>query len=417
MASAINKLTALKIRNMAKPGVYGDGNNLFLQVASKGGAKSWVFRYAGKADGKTKAVGLGSINAVSLADARQKAQDLRRLMADGKDPATELAKTRHAEAAKLTFDQAAEQYIAAMSPAWSNAKHIAQWTTTLNTYASPIIGSLPVDAVDTGHVLRILRPIWTAKTETATRVRQRVERVLAWSKSQGFRSGDNPAAWKDHLANLLPKPEDVAATRHHPALPWQQVPSFIAALRKREGQAAKAIELLILTATRSGEVRGACWPEFDLDAAVWTVPAERMKAGREHHVPLSAAAIKLLKEMSHHEGTDLLFPSRKKTPLSDMTLSMLVRGMNEPKPVWKDSAGLPIVPHGFRSTFRVWAGEATTIDREVAEHALAHQLPNRVEAAYQRSTLFDKRIRLMAEWSAWATSKPGSVVPLRSKVA
>lgn len=418
MASAINKLNALKVKNTNKPGVYGDGNNLFLQVASKGGAKSWIFRYASKADGKTKAVGLGSINSTSLTAARLKAQELRRMITEGKDPATELNRAKAAVQAMLTFDQAAGQFIADKSGEWSNPKHKAQWEATLKTYASPIIGDVAVDAIDTHHILKILRPIWSTKTETASRVRGRIESVLSWAKSNKLRSGENPAMWHGHLQHQLTAPSKTATVRHHPSLPWQSLPAFMAALKQREGMGAKALEFTILCASRSGEVRGATWSEIDLTSRTWTIPAERMKAKTEHAVPLSDASLALLQALPRFKGTDLIFPSSRKTPLSDMTLSALIRRMNEgDTPLWVDKRGEAVVVHGFRSTFRIWAAESTNIPRDVAEHALAHKLPDAVEAAYQRSTLFEKRIELMRQWATWATSTPGNVVPMLRKEA
>lgn len=401
-----------------KPGVHSTGEkNLYLLISTVGhNARSWTFRYQWQ--GKTRVIGLGPLHTVSFNEAKVKALNLRRWILEGKDPKAELAKEKASAVPKLTFDQCAEQFIGAKKAEWSNPKHVKQWVATLATYGSPIIGSMPVDAVVTEHILKILNPIWTTKTETATRVRQRIESVLDWAKSKGQREGDNPAAWAGHLEHLLAKPGRIAKVKHHPSLPWRQIPAFIAALRERKGQAAKAIELLILCANRSIEVRGACWSEFDFEKNTWTIPAERMKAGVEHEVPLSPAALELLSDLPRHEGCDFLFPSRKNTMLSDMTLSKLVEGMNEPEVKWIDpSDGRAIVPHGFRSTFRVWAAEATTIPREVAEHALAHKLPDAVEAAYQRSTLPIQRARLMNEWAAWATSKPGSVVSLQKTEA
>lgn len=398
-----------------KPGVHSTGEkNLYLLISTVGNnARSWTFRYY--AGGKTNVLGLGPLHTVTFKEAKVKALNLRRWILEGKDPKAELARLKSATAPRLTFEQCAEKFIAAKSPEWSNPKHVKQWAATLTTYAAPTIGNLPVDQVETEHILRILNPIWETKTETASRVRQRIESVLDWAKSKGQRKGDNPAAWAGHLENLLAKPGKIAKVQHHPSLAWQQMPAFIAALRQRKGQAAKAIELLILTATRSGEIRGARWSEFNFEANTWTIPADRMKAGVEHVIPLSPAVLELLNELDRHQGCDLVFPSTKMTPLSDMTLSALIRGMNEGEtgPTWTDAAGLPIVVHGFRSTFRVWAAEATNIPREVAEHALAHKLPDAVEAAYQRSTLPVQRAKLMVEWSAWATSTPGSVVPLR----
>lgn len=405
-----------------KPGVHSTGEkNLYLLISTVGNnARSWSFRYY--KHGKTNVLGLGPLHTISFEKAKVEAMKLRVMLLEGKDPKAELAKRKMATAPKLTFDQCAEKFIAAKSPEWSNPKHVKQWSATLATYASPIIGTLPVDQVETEHILKILNPIWTVKTETASRVRQRIESVLDWGKSKGQRAGDNPAAWGGHLENLLAKPGKIDKTKskNQPSLPWQQMPAFMAALRQRKGQAAKMIELLILCASRSIEVRGAKWQEFDLESGTWTVPAERMKARVEHTIPLSPAALELVLGLPRHENCDLLFPSAKHTMLSDMTLSALVRGMNEGEggPTWVDpSDGRAIVVHGFRSTFRVWAAEQTNLPREVAEHALAHKLPDAVEAAYQRSTLPVQRARMMTEWSAWATSKPGAVVPMRRSQA
>ena len=402
-----------------KPGVHSTGErNLYLLIASNGNkARSWTFRY--QQHGKTCVLGLGPLHTVTFNEAKVKALELRRWLLQGRDLKAEVAKLKAANAPKLTFAECAERFIEAKSPEWTNPKHAKQWAATLTTYAAPVIGTLPVDRVATEHVLKILTPIWSTKTETASRVRQRVESVLDWAKSKGLRSGDNPAAWAGHLENMLARPGRIAKKRHHPSLPWQQVPAFVAALRQHKGQAAKMIELAILCASRSGEVRGACWSEFDLEAKTWTIPGPRMKAGVQHTVPLSPAALELIEDLPRHDRTDLLFPSGKKTMLSDMTLSALLRGMNEGAagPTWTDAAGQAVVVHGFRSSFRVWAAEATSVPREVAEHALAHKLPDSVEASYQRSTLPVQRARLMAEWSAWVNSTPGVVVPMRRAVA
>ena len=340
------------------------------------------------------------------------------MITEGKDPATELNRAKAAVQGMLTFDQAAEQFIADKGGEWKNPKHKAQWTATLKTYASPVIGTMPLDAIANKHILKILQPIWDTKTETASRVRGRIESVLNWAKTRGYRSGDNPAMWHGHLQHQLTAPSKTATVRHHPSLPWKSLPAFMVALKQREGMGARALEFAILCASRSGEVRGARWPEINLDSKTWTIPAERMKAKTEHTVPLSDAAFALLQALSRVKGTDLIFPSSRNTPLSDMTLSALIRRMNEgDTPLWVDNRGVPVVVHGFRSTFRIWCAEATDFARDVAEHALAHKLPDAVEAAYQRSTLFSKRIDLMRQWAMWATSTPGNVVPMRRKEA
>jgi len=314
-------------------------------------------------------------------------------------------------------------YIDGREGGWKNEKHRQQWRSTLETHAYPAIGDKPVDRITTGDVMEVLEPIWRTIPETATRVRGRIEKVLEYAKTMEWRTGDNPARWRGHVENVLPKRNAVRAVRHQPALPWQQIGAFMAALATRRGTAAKALSFAILTAARTGEVRGAVWREIDLDAAIWVIPAERMKGGREHRVPLSDAALAILESRKGLKSgpASLVFsaasPSR---PLSDMTLSMLVRGMNEvadgEQPPWCDARGVPIVPHGFRSCFRDWAGESTSYPREVAEMALAHVLKDKTEAAYARGDLFEKRARMMAEWGAFC-SRPaaaGDVVSIRA---
>lgn len=396
------KLTALAIKSIDKVGWHGDGDNLWLQV-TRSGTKSWVFRYT--RDGKQRVLGLGPVRDVSLALAREKAHRLRLELLDGLDPAQSRKDARQASreqrAKSLSFDAAASALIDSKRPGWRSDKHADQWTATLRAYASPVFGSLDVAQVDTPLVVKCLQPIWTSKTETATRVRQRIEAVLDWATVSGHRQGDNPARWKGHLEHLLAAPQKVATKANHPSLPWRSAPSFMAALRQREGFAARALEFAILNAARTGEVRGATWAEVDLIGGTWTIPAERMKAGREHQVPLSQAALALLKALPRLEDTNLIFPGAKaQTALSDASLGAVIKRLNEP-PVWLDDRGQPVVPHGFRSTFRIWAAEATEYPREVAEHALAHQLPDKVEAAYQRGTMLPRRIALMNDWAAF----------------
>lgn len=405
MARQIGKLTALQVTKLSKPGLYGDGGGLTLQI-TKTGAKSWLFRFM--REGKPYGMGLGATHTISLMEARQKALDARKLLADGINPLTAKKQSRIAAALEnakmMTFDQCAEAYIAAHRASWKNAKHVDQWTNTLATYASPVFGQLPVAAIDTGLVVKCLAPIWENKTETASRLRGRIESVLGWATTSGYRTGENPARWKGHLDNLLATISKSSRTKHHPSLPWQNIGRFMIALRAREGSAAKAVEFAVLTACRSGEVRGAQWSEFDLDERIWTIPAARMKARREHQVPLSDAALKLLELIP--KDNDLVFAGRKKQVLSDMSLTAVIRRMNdEVKPTWVAATGEGITVHGFRSTFRMWVAETTAYPREVAEHALAHQLPDLVERAYQRGTQFAKRVALMAEWGAYCTSK------------
>jgi integrase len=415
MARQLQRLSALQVAKLTKPGLYGDGGGLTLQITASG-AKSWLFRYmiAGQAHG----MGLGPTHTVSLTEARQKALDARKLLIDGIDPLTTKKQNQIAAAlaaAKtMTFDQCAEAYILAHKAGWKNAKHGDQWTNTLNTYASPVFGHLPVAEADTGLVVKCLAPIWESKTETASRVRGRIESVLGWATTSGYRTGENPARWKGHLENLLATISKASRTKHHPSLPWQRIGAFLSALRAREGVSARAIEFAILTASRSGEVRGARWAEFDMAGKLWTIPAERMKAKREHQVPLSDAALAVLESMP--KNCDVVFAGTKGQPLSDMSLTAVIRRMNgDAKPVWADANGEGITVHGFRSTFRMWAAETTNYPREVAEHALAHQLPNAVERAYQRGSQFAKRVALMAEWAVYcATVQTDAVVkPIR----
>jgi integrase len=311
----------------------------------------------------------------------------------------------------MTFDQCAEAYILAHKASWKNAKHADQWTNTLKTYASPVFGSLPVAEIDTGLVVKCLAPIWESKTETASRLRGRIESVLGWATTSGYRTGENPARWKGHLENLLATISKSNRTKNHPSLPWQRIGAFMSALRAREGVSARAFEFAILTACRSGEVRGARWAEFDIAGKVWTIPAERMKARREHQVPLSDAALALLASMPKDSDDDVVFAGTKGQPLSDMSLTAVIRRMNgNDKPVWTDANGDGVTVHGFRSSFRMWAAETTNYPREVAEHALAHQLPDAVERAYQRGSQFAKRAALMAEWAAYCAAVQNDAV-------
>lgn len=411
MRRTVEKLTALAVNRAKEPGYYGDGGGLYLQVA-KAGTKSWIFRYV--RGGKERQMGLGPLHTISLAQARDHARRCRAMLLAGEDPLEQRRADQLVDAldrAKaITFDYCAKAYIDAHRDSWKNAKHAAQWQSTLDTYASPIIGSLPVAAVDTALVVKVLEPIWTTKTETATRVRSRIENVLDWATVSKFRTGDNPARWRGHLDNLLADPGKVAKVAHHAALPWQEIGAFMVDLRKREGTSARAVEFAILTAARSGEVRGVRWSEIDLDAALWVVPAERMKAGREHRVPLSTAAVALLQAMP--DVGDYIFPGQRgDTPLSDMSLTAVLRRMGRSE----------ITVHGFRSTFRDWCAEsaANSFPREVCEHALAHSLPDKVEAAYRRGDLIEKRKVLMQVWADYCakSAASASVAPLRRDAA
>ncbi|ODV42255.1 integrase [Cupriavidus sp. UYMMa02A] len=399
-----HRLTAIGITRLKTPGYYADGANLVLQV-SKAGTKSWLFRYT--LNGKRREMGLGSCQTVSLSDARERALACRRQLLDGQDPIdtrAEVRRARHAESAKaLTFKECATRCISDKRAEWKNAKHAQQWANTLDAYAYPHIGSLDVRSINTGLVRKCLDPIWTVKTETATRLRQRIETVLDWAKVHGYREGDNPAAWRGHLEAVLPKPAKVAKEKNHAALPYSEVHDFTCELQQRPSASSMALEFLILTACRTGEVIGARWIEIDEDAKTWVVPAERMKASKEHVVPLSARALALLKQAKGlANNSEWVFPGASpKRPLSNMAMLELVRGMGT-----LDAAGEPITVHGFRSTFRQWVAECTAHPREVAEHALAHRLPDKVEAAYQRGTLLEKRRRLMDDWAQFLATKP-----------
>lgn len=397
MARSVNKLSVVLINKLSSPGYYGDGGGLWLRV-SKDVSKSWVFRFT--MAGRRREMGLGALHTISLGMAREKALACRRLLAEGKDPIAERDSTKASLALSLarvkSFDQCAAAYIKAHRASWRSAKHAAQWEATLATYASPIFGAAPVANVDTELVMRVLRPIWSTKTETAVRLRGRIESILDWATVSKYRQGENPARWRGHLENLLANPNKIAPVTNRPALPWQELPDFMVQLVAREGVAARATQFAILTACRSGEVRGASWPEIDLVAKLWTVPAARMKAGKEHRVPLSAAAIALLGDKPRNG--DIVFPGRtNNTQLSDMSLTAVLRRMGRGD----------ITVHGFRSTFRDWCAEAAgnAFSREVCEHALAHNLPDKVEAAYRRGDLLEKRILLMQAWADYCMSK------------
>ena len=391
MGRQVSRLTAVKVNALKKKGLYPDGGGLYLQVSGNG-AKSWIFRY--KASGRARDMGLGPLSAISLAAARDLAAVYRRQRLAGLDP-IEVRKDQRAQqkldAAKATtFDQASEAYIAAHSAGWRNSKHRSQWSNTLQTYASPVIGGLSVQRVDTDLVLKVLEPIWQSKTETASRVRGRIEAILDWAKARGMRTGENPARWRGHLQNLLPKRSKVQQVRHHPALPYAEIPDFLALVTQREDIASSALVFSVLTAARTGEVLGARWYEIDMKAAVWTVPASRMKGGREHRVPLSSEALAVLSKLARERINEFVFPGLKRgRPLSNMSLLMLLRNLKRSD----------ITVHGFRSTFRDWAAERTNFPREIAEAALAHAVKDKVEAAYQRGDLLEKRRKLMSAWA------------------
>jgi integrase len=388
----------------AKPGRYGDGNGLYLLVRTPE-ARFWAFRYTPRG-GKMREMGLGPAGygkgQVSLAEAREKAGDLIKAVRAGHDPLADrdaAEKAAKAEAQKAvirskTFKEAAEQFMDAREAGLRNVKHRKQWRSTLETYAYPVIGEIPVADVETIDVLAVLQPIWTTKTETASRVRNRIELVLDYSRSLGWRSADNVARWRGHLSNALPKRSKVAPVEHHAAMTWQDIGAFMVDLRTKASVAAMALEWTILNTARSGETLGARWPEIDRTSKVWTIPADRMKGGKEHRVALSDAALRVLdaaQRLRTHAGDDAyIFPGQAPgRPLSGMAMTMLLRRMGRED----------LTVHGFRSTFRTWAAERTNYPPEVAEMALAHTVGNRVEAAYNRSDLFDRRRRLMRDWA------------------
>jgi integrase len=407
MARRIGRLTALAVSRAKQPGMHADGGGLYLQVTGSQG-RSWVYRYA--RDGKTRYMGLGSLTAVSLAEARTRAAEARRLVSAGIDPIGardgKMATERVAAARQVTFREAAEAFIKAHKAGWRSATHASQWRNTLATHVHPLLGALPVQQIDAGLVVRVLEPIWNTKPETASRVRQRIEAVLDAATALGQRSGENPARWRGHLKNLLPAPSKVKRVRHHPALPYQDLGAFMAELSQQDGLAARAMELLIMTATRTTECVASRWSELDLAAALWTIPAERIKAGREHRVPLSPAAVALLRKLARAQISEFVFPGRPGRPLSGGALLALLKRMGRTH----------LTVHGFRSTFRDWAAEQTNFSREVAEMALSHAIGDRVEAAYRRGDLLEKRRRLMEAWAIFAATKPAAgraVIPMR----
>lgn len=409
LGRGLHKLSALQVSKAKEPGYYGDGGGLWLQVTSNGG-KSWVFRYS--FGGKVREMGLGGLIAIGLADARDLAAEGRRKVALGVDPieARKLARTASAAAtAKLvTFDAAAEEYIEGHRAKWRNAKHAEQWTNTLATYASPVIGVLPVSSIETAHVLRIIEPIWLTKTETASRVRGRIEAILDWCTVREYRAGDNPARWRGHLDHVLPAPGDVAKVENHAALPYAKIGEFMQQLRAQPGTSARAVEFIILTASRTTEAFHAKWSEIDLAAKLWTVPPERMKSGRQHRVPLSDAALRVIAGSAAEQGSEFVFTGAKeRRPLSNMAGLALLRRMGH--------EGLTV--HGFRSTFRDWAAEQTNFPREVAEAALAHVVKDKTEAAYQRGDLLEKRAKLMQAWADYCARpvKAAEVIPMKNR--
>jgi integrase len=434
--TTINRLSDRRVRT-ANAGMHPDGGGLYLRVTTGVGGvvnRYWLFRYKQRGTRKDRQLGIGSIDTVSLAAARAAARECREQLLAGLDPVEQRKVKQTAaalvEAKAMTFDQCRETYITSHEAGWRNAKHAKQWTATLTTYVTPVFGHLPIAAVDTGLVLKVLEPIWATKSETASRLRGRIEVILDWAKVRGYRDGENPARWRGHLDKLLPAKSKVRKVKHHPALPYGQIGVFMSDLREREGTAAKGLQFTILTVARTDEAISMRWDEIDMAAKLWTVPPERMKGEREHRVPLSEPALAILRDMipagQEGIGRKYVFRGAKPgRPLSNMAMLELIRRMNAERevvglPKWTDpkQGGRDVVPHGFRSTFRDWAAERTNFAREVAEAALAHIDGDETERAYQRGDLFDKRRRLMTAWAEFC-SKPvlaGTVTPLRREV-
>jgi integrase len=429
MPKTAKELSAIEVRRLMHPGrgrnvlfPVGGVAGLGLQITPTG-ARNWLLRVM--VGGRRREIGLGAFPEITLAMARDRAREAKDSIRRGMDPVEERKAARAAlviaQQRGLLFKDAVDRALVAKLDSFRSEKHRKQWRSTLDKYALPEIGLLPVDKIDTPAVLRILEPIWTTKTETANRLRGRIEAVLSWATVAGHRSGDNPARWVGNLKELLPAPGKVAKEANHPALQIDDAPTWFADLRSREGFVARGLEFIVLTAARSGEVRGATWDEIDLDRAMWIIPAHRMKMEREHRVPLSDAAIALLRAMPRLANSPFVFPAVRGGQMSDMSLSMLMRRQHHAA-VASGSTGYldrvskrPAVPHGLRSTFRDWVAERTSFPSEMAEVALAHRISNAVEAAYRRGDMIEKRRAMMAEWAAFLEGKnvaKGTVVRL-----
>jgi integrase len=408
MARVLNRLSEVAVRGKKRPGYSADGGGLYLRVAV-GGSKGWIFRFS--RNGRTRDAGLGPYPAVTLVRAREEAERCRRLVAAGIDPIDarqqERERARVASAKATTFEQCANAFLASRELGWKSAGYSAQWRSILRHYVNPVVGALPVHTVDTGLLLKVVEPIWGEKPEMANRVRAVIESILNWAKARGHRAGENPAAWRGHLDQLLPARSKVRRPQHHPALPYADMPAFMEQLRGRDAIAARALEFIILTASRPGEGLGVPWAEIDLDSKTWTVPARRMKSGREHRVPLSRRAMAIVTEMAEIRLNDFVFPGMKEgRAMSEMGPRFLLRSLRP-----------GVTRHGFRSTFRDWAAETTNFPNHVVEMALAHMVGDRVEAAYRRGDLFEKRRRLMEAWAGYCARAPESakVLPLRQR--
>jgi len=414
--TAAKALTVKQVEAETRPGYHADGLHpgLNLQVTTFEArvTRSWVFRYTSPTTRKRRELGLGSTRTRKLADARALSGELRLKVLDGIDPKDERDKTRAlaitARANQITFDEAIAQCMTAKSSEWKNVKHGQQWHNTLTTYASPLLGKLPVDHITTDHVYKVLQPIWHTKTETATRVRQRIETVLDWCKARGYCNGDNPARLKGALGQLLPRSQKIKKVEHHPALPFQRANEFVTELRQQGGMTALALEFILLTACRTGEVAAARWEEVDFASNVWTVPANRMKAGREHRVPLCKRAIEILEVLKAKAQNGYVFPSHSIEKNTHMSLGSCLVAM-------KRMAGFEgYTPHGLRSTFRDWASETTQFSNETLELALAHTIKNKAEAAYRRQDQLEKRAKLMQQWQGFveAPTNTGNVIQM-----
>jgi len=408
MPKIAKELSALEVSRLNKPGFNAVGVVPGLGLQIRGRARSWILRV--KIADKVRDIGLGGYPGVTLAMAREAARQLRSKIAAGIDPIQERKvrndELRAAQRKRLLFADACRQFLEYKQTEWGNAKHRQQWENTLQTHVMPVLGNLAVDDIELAHVLEVLKPIWHKTPETAKRTRGRIEKVLDWAKVHGHRDGENPARWQGNLENALPSISKIRVVKHHPALPYPEMADFIKRLRARKGTAAIPLEFAILTAARSGEVRGAKWQEFDLKEREWVIPAERMKARKEHRVPLSDRAVEILTEIPKGQSDEIVFKAAQGGVLSDMTLGAVLKRME-----------VPVTTHGFRSTFRDWAGETTAFPREVIEHALAHQLKDKAEAAYARGTLMEKRRKLMAAWAEYcerAIDAPGAVIQIRS---
>lgn len=403
----LNRLSAKTVATTRNPGLYCDGGGLYLQVAASG-SRTWIFRYRSPITQKLRDMGLGPVHSVGLPEVREKAAAQRSALIDGLDPIQERdeeTKRKTLEAAKsISFRQCASTYIESHKAGWRNEKHTEQWTNTLETYAGPVIGPVSVQDIDTVLVLKILEPIWSKKPETASRVRGRIESILDWAKARGYRSGENPARWKGHLNQLLPTLSKKGRVIHHKALPFSEAASFVAKLREQPGVAARCLEFTILTAARTNEAIRAKPEEFDLPNATWTIPASRMKAKKEHRVPLSPRAVDIVQELLKLGKAYVFSNPRKANALSNMAMLTLLGRMNA-----------SVTVHGFRSSFRDWAAERTAFPHEVCEMALAHTIANAAEAAYRRGDLFEKRRKLMEAWADYIDTPrtEGTVIPIK----